>query len=403
MRKISNSILILGILVQHVQAQINEDTTGHRKKIHFSVVPGLSFVKANDHKEIKNASVNLFFGYSKGIDGFEVAGLGNITHGDVRYFQGAGLLNVVHGNQTGFQGAGLVNLVSKKSNGFQGAGLINVSGDSLIGMQGSGLINLCGTNVKGIQAAGLINVAGKNTTGIQASGLINVSPSIKGLQAAGLINVAKHCEGNQISGLINVTKSIKGSQIGVLNFADSCTGVPIGFLSFVRNGYHKIELSADEIFYTNFAFRTGAKQFHNIFSVGVTPQKKQHQLWTFGYGLGSSFKLAEKLLLDIDLSANQINKINVPLAISEDSLTLNQRNQRLNLNNKVYVGVEWQFAKKISLAAGPVFNLMLTDDRNADYANVFSQLQPNYWYSKKVDDHLHMNVWVGARVAIRFL
>ena len=92
------------------------------------------------------------------------------------------------------------------------------------------------------------------------------------MQVAGLFNfVAHEIQGAQIGALLNYAEKVKGVQVGLLNIADSVHGVPVGFLSFVAKGYHKIEISADEIFYTNLAFRTGVSQFYNIFTAGVKP------------------------------------------------------------------------------------------------------------------------------------
>ncbi|HLP13296.1 MAG TPA: hypothetical protein VK177_15270 [Flavobacteriales bacterium] len=367
------------------QTLANNDTV--RNKVQLSISPGFDIVKTTNNETVKKASVNLLVGYAKGIDGFQVSSLVNICNGNARFFQGSGLVNVTNGNFDGFQGAGLINVVSKKTTGMQGAGLINVSIDSVTGMQGAGLANACIKHVEGAQIAGLFNYA-TSVNGAQLGGLFNCGGNVKGSQIAGLFNVAKNVTGSQISGLINV--------------ADSVSGASIAFFSFIRKGYHKLELSADEVFYTNVAFRTGTDKFHNIFSIGVTPEKKNKQLWTCGYGIGSSIKLKEKLWLDIDVSANNVLKVNSPLWGTEDSTSLNNRNGRLNLNNKLHVGVEWRFAKKISVSGGPVFNLMLADERNANYQDVFSKVRPNYLINQKVSNHIFMNVWVGARLAVRF-
>jgi hypothetical protein len=363
----------------------NNDTS--KSKIQFSISPGFDIVKTTNTETVKKASVNLLVGYAKGIDGFQVSSLVNVCNGNARYFQGAGLINVTEGNFEGFQGAGLINVTTKKTKGMQAAGLINVSIDSVIGMQG----------------AGLANATIKEINGAQAAGLFNYATSVKGVQMAGLFNCAGNIKGSQIAGLFNVAKNVKGCQIaGLINIADSISGAPIGFFSFVRKGYHKFELNADEVFYTNLAFRTGTNKFHNIFSVGITPEKKSKQLWTCGYGIGTSMKLKEKFWLDLDVSANNVLKINSPLWGSEDSASLNTRNERLNLNNKLYVGIEWRFAKKISVAAGPVFNVMLADERNTSYQDLFSKIRPNYLVNQKVSSHVFMNAWIGARVALRF-
>ncbi len=79
-------------------------------------------------------------------------------------------------------------------------------------------------------------------------------------------------------------------------------------------GYHQIEVSADEIFYTNLAFRTGVRQFYNIFTFGAKPNtfEKDETFWSFGYGIGTAPRLTNWLSLNVDVTANQVllgNKI----------------------------------------------------------------------------------------------
>jgi hypothetical protein len=325
------------------------------RKVQLGIVPPLSTNKLVSPNVTNNVSLNLLAGYSGGVKYAEVAGLLNVNRGDVHYFQAAGLANAVGG----------------KTKGFQAAGLSNV----------------CFDNVTGAQFAGLFNVNLKNTTGTQGAGLFNYSKTVRGAQVAGLFNF---------------TKKLKGVQIAPFNIADSSAGIPIGVFSFVKRGYHKIELSADEVIYGNIAFRTGVEKLHNIFTAGVGKIGVYHPLWSFGYGLGTSFHLSKKFLLDIDLVTNYYHKKSEPV-LNIDTLTMGTRNGLLNMNNKLYTGIEWQIAKKISLAMGPTLNIQLTDTQNADYANLFNQLRPSYLSSKMVDTNLRMNMWIGGKIAIRFL
>ncbi|MBI9069860.1 MAG: hypothetical protein JEZ09_21385 [Salinivirgaceae bacterium] len=72
-------------------------------------------------------------------------------------------------------------------------------------------------------------------------------------------------EGFQASVFLNVTNKLKGVQLGVFNYVDSLeSGLAIGFLSVVRNGYRAVEVSTNESFYANATFKTGTRQFYNI-------------------------------------------------------------------------------------------------------------------------------------------
>ena len=143
------------------------------------------------------------------------------------------------------------------------------------------------------------------------------------------MNVApRRIKGLQLSGLLNYATNVNGVQLGLINIADSVKGVQLGLFSFFMKGYHKIEISADEIFYTNLAFRTGAQQFYNIFTVGAKPDsfEEEQTQWTFGYGVGTSPRLTKWLSLNVDLTANQIVEGNTIEAV--------------NLLNKLFLGLK---------------------------------------------------------------
>lgn len=118
--------------------------------------------------------------------------------------------------------------------------------------------------------------------------------------------------------------------------------MPIGFLSFVNKGYHKLELAADEIFPVNISFRTGIRNFYNIITAGIRPENTDTITWSFGYGIGTAPKFSDKLFLNIDITANEVLKGNA---------------DKLNLVNKLYLGVDYQIAKKFSITAGASLNL----------------------------------------------
>ena len=105
----------------------------------------------------------------------------------------------------------------------------------------------------------------------------------RGSQIAAMTNFATaKLSGSQISAFYNHGRNVRGTQIGLFNYADTLGGVPIGLISFVKTGYHKLEISADEIFHANLAFRTGVSKFYNILSAGIMPEqnkdKKQTQI-----------------------------------------------------------------------------------------------------------------------------
>lgn len=334
---------------------------------------------------VNDYSFNILGGYSMGTRIVELGGLFNIDRADVSSAQFAGLFNTVGGKTDGAQFAGLGNLTRKKVTGGQFAGLFNANLDS----------------VDGGQFGGLFNINGRASRGTMFAGLFNVQPSYySGAQFAGLFNINTHrMEGVQVSGLINFAHKIKGAQIGFINYADSIQGVPIGFLSFVSRGYHKIEISTNEIFYVNAAFRTGIRQFYNILEAGIKPESMgnanpssaspKENIWYFGYGVGTAPRLSKRLSLNFDITASHINKGSFTNSIS--------------LLNKFYMGVDFQVAKLFSITAGATLNAYLTDSQYADNPSLFTDFSPTLIRDRTYSNGDNLRMWWGAKLGVRFL
>lgn len=391
----------------------------------FSVVPFIGTNHTLSGNVINDYSFNIFGGYSRGVRKLELGGLFNIVREDVEGTQFAGLFNAVGGKTSGVQLAGLANLNLDTVKGAQFAGLINLNWNSTKKLSAAGLINFTHKDSRGVhlaglgnmtlgkqegphiaglfnfstndagpaQVSGLLNFTAGGMKGAQASGLVNfAAKEVRGAQVAGLINVApRKITGAQVSGLLNYATKVKGVQIGIINIADSIKGVPLGFFSFVLKGYHQIEISADEIFYTNLAFRTGIRQFYNIFTVGAKPNSfnEDETYWTFGYGVGTAPKLTRWLNLNVDLTANQIVKGN----------TLDA----LNMLNKVYLGVEIQAVKKIAFTVGVTLNGYITDTTYNQYPDLFTDYTPNIIYDHAYSNDINLKMWWGGKVGLRFL
>ena len=373
---------------------------------------------------INDYSFNIFGGYSRGVrkleigtifnvdrdqvEGFQFAGAFNAVGGKVSAIQMAGLANLNLDSVKGAQFAGLINLNWNSSQRFSGAGLVNITNGSTIGVQVAGqgnftmgdqkgphiagLFNIATGSARPVQVAGLFNYAGDNFEGAQVGGLFNfVAKEVHGAQV-GLINATgNRISGAQVGGLINYATRVNGVQVGFLNVADSVHGIPLGFMSFVVKGYHKIEISADEVFYTNLAFRTGVRQFYNIFTAGVKPGsfEEDETFWTFGYGIGTSPRLTKWLNLNIDITTSQI--------VKGDNL------DAINLLNKVFVGVEFEPAKKIGLALGVTLNGQVTDTTYGQYPELFTDYNPDIKYDHTYSNDLNLKMWWGGKVGLRFL
>jgi len=386
---------------------LNVDDTIYRRA-QFSLVPFVGTNHKMSGNVINDYSLNILGGYSLGVRKGEFGGLANLVRGDVEGVQVAGLFNGVGGDVRGVQLAGLMNGNGQSSEGAQFTGGLNINlgqtravtvggiGNIAVGSseahQIAGVFNIAAQDKEVLQLAGVYNIAAGSMEGVQLGGVFNiVGKQIHGVQVAGVFNVASGTlEGAQISGVANFASKVKGTQIGLINIADSIDGVPIGFMSIVWKGYHKIEVSADEVFYHNISFRTGVRQFYNIFTAGAKPStyNDDKTTWSFGYGVGTAPRLSRKLFLNFDLTANQIVEGN-----SVD---------RLNLLNKLYVGFDYQAFKKLSFTMGATLNGYLTEDFSGDYPSLFTDYQPSVFYVRDFRDH-DLKMWLGAKIGVRFL
>lgn len=402
--------------MENINDTLNRDTQ-------VSFVPFVGTNGALSGNVINDYSLNILGGYSLGTRKVEFGGLFNAVRGDVDGFQAAGIFNAVGGNRRGVQFAGMFNAAAGSSHGAQFAGLFNFNWAGSNGVAGAGLFNYSHANARAVtfaglgnftlgqhegpqlaglfnfalrdarpaQLAGLLNFTGGTMTGTQLSGLVNYSTHLTGSQLAGILNVVSGTvRGSQVAGLVNYGTTVHGSQVGLLNICDSIQGIPVGLLSIVGKGYHKIEISADEIFYNNIAFRTGVRQFYNIIFAGAQPQTygRSQTTWTFGYGLGTAPRLNRWLSLNIDLTSQQVvsgGKIEGP-----------------NVINKLTIGTDFQTSKHFSIATGLTLNGYWSD-LDKQQPTLFNDYTPHFFGSHTSSQNISRQFWLGAKVAIRFL
>jgi hypothetical protein len=374
----------------------------------FSVVPFIGTNHKLSGNVINDFSFNLFGGYALGVRRFEMGGVFNIDRGDVQGVQLAGVLNATGGKVKALQLAGLfnanydtaeavqlaglINFNWGSIRGFTGAGVMNITREDSRALQMAGVANITAGNQKGPQFAGVFNIVTKDAGPLQMAGVYNVSAGdMRGIQIGGVFNVAaKKMKGAQIAPVFNYGRNVKGAQIGLINISDSIQGIPLGLLSFSNHGYHKIEIAADEIFYTNIAFRTGVHQLYNIFTAGAKPDtfEGDSTYWTFGYGIGTAPKITRWLSMNFDITTNQIVD--------------RKKIEEINLLNKLYIGFDVQLLKKMSLTFGATLNGYVTKTGYDGYSPLFTRYEPNIIYDKNFND-LNLKMWWGAKVGLRFL
>lgn len=378
------------------------------KDIQISILPFVGTNGWNSGRTINDYSINFFGGYSRGtrqielgffvnadrndVSWLQIAGIGNLVGRNVYGIQGAGVFNITGGEVKAAQLSGITNINFGEARGVQAAGIVNLNLKSADGVLAAGVANIVLKSSKGVQVAGLTNIQLDGYHGTQVAGVVNVNKLyIKGSQLAGIANVATdYVGGSQISGLFNYARNVKGFQFGLVNVADSLSGVPIGLISVVKKGYHKLEISADEIFYTNLAFRTGVRKFYNILHVGFKPSSLllAETVWSFGYGVGTARKVTPWLDLNLDLSADHVNK---------DGFT-----NSLSLRNKAYVGFDARLARQFSIAIGVTLNGYVTSKSFTQYPQLFTDFHPSIFSDKNLGDNNNLKMWWGARVGLRF-
>lgn len=413
-----------------------------------SLLPYIGTNRQLSGNVVNKFSYNILAGYSMGVRVLEISSGVNIVRGDARYFmvggvnlvggktEGVQLASVFNRTQSlrGVQVANIFNSVKCNVDGVQLASIFNHAEQSLKGAQISGVFSTADTakgaqvsgvfskarfldgaqvsgvaniakgtanpgqvagvvsyidgSISGVQLAGVANSA-KQVVGMQASGIANRAETIRGAQLSGIYNQADTVIGIQSCGIINRTKVLKGAQFGLVNLTDSGDGIAIGLFCYNKKGYHQLEVSADELFYTNIAFRTGSHRFHNILTVGVRPDNLgSHTLWTYGYGFGTSVALYKGMMLDADLYSNNV------IAGGNDS----DENQLY----KVYLGFDKRIGRQTSLAFGITTNLFTYKDTQIGNGMMLSEAIPYTIWSRSADKGRTFCGWIGGRVALRF-
>ena len=364
------------LIMTHSFAQDQQDSEkqieNKKRAAQLSLVYPLGTNGIDADQYINNFSLNVWAGYAAGVQGFELAGLGNLIRQDVQGFQGAGLANVVGRDSRGFQVAGLTNLVKQDVSGIQLAGIGNLAGGSITGMQASGIFSFTNGNVTGSQLSGQANFAKGDVSGGQVSSLANFAGGkVKGLQLGTLVNYAGVLSGVQI-GLVNIVRKYE-------------KGATIGFINIVKGGYSKFELSGDDITLLNGGYKSGTKRLYGIVTAGIDPDKER---WVYGLGFGTQIDFKGRFFGNVESTLSHVLS-------TERKLDGNYLLQRLYLNMgyTVFGGVQ--------VVAGPVLNIYF-EDFNNDPEDTFSDIKPDNAWWETSNDNWNIYLYPGYKVAVRF-
>ncbi len=364
----------------HEKVKADESNAEEIKPLHIGFIFPLSsnFIKAPEYTN--HLSFHALVGVSKGLEGVEVSGFGNVTKQSVKGSQIAGFFNVTGGAVEGVQAAGFTNISRGSVRGAQFAGFINIGSDSAYSTSFAGFGNIRNGYVKGGQFAGFINTA----------------EDIKGVQAAGFINTAKDVHGTQLAGFINKARKVKGVQIGVINFADTVDGISLGIFNFVKHGYRRLEFFGTEAFHANVAFKIGVPKFYTIIAGGAKFQ--EDFTWGYGFGFGSQFNMSDSWKLSLDLTSNQV------MEGQDRHLTFDKgryyfNSNYLNINNNLKVGFDKVFHRYFAITFGPTFNVMVSKRENILHGE-HSTFAPYYIFNRTSANN-NVKMWPGFFVGVR--
>ncbi len=400
----SRIIFLAAIVIMSQSVFADSGDSTRTAPLHLSFITPLGTNGMESWNTTNNLSVNMFAGFSGGLNGIEFAGFANALKGDMKGVQLAGFCNNTFGvaegaeiagfwnyNQKwvkGFQAAGFANAAIGYVDGFQASGFANYADGVSFG-QFSGFANLSTDKTSGMQASGFSNVAVGDMKGVQGAGFANLTVGDHfGVQAAGFTNVTTgRTKGIQASGFLNYTKKLSGVQVGVFNYADSVeNGMPIGFLSFVKNGYLDLEIGGNESLFGTISVKTGVKRFYNILSVGGS-LRGDRLLWGWGYGIGSQLAVAKRM--DISLEA-------ISYHLNEDAWFSGD----INLLNRASATLSYNLNSRFSVYAGPALNVWLS---NVDKDGVpYTEAPLDAWAMyKKARNRTEVTIYPGLSAGIR--
>jgi hypothetical protein len=323
---------------------------------------------------INNASLNILAGVSGGVKGAEIGGLANYAAGDI----------------TGVQLGGLVNASTGRLKGSQIAGLANYNHQATVGVQLGGILNINNAEITGTQVGGIANYNRQQLKGVQVGGITNITVGdVKGLQLSGIANIATgRASGAQLS-LFNYSKVFKGFQLGLINIVDSMeSGAALGLFTFVRNGYHKFEVEANETFFANATFKSGVNSLYTIYTVSYG-RKNNTDYWAPGLGLGFLTSVGSKFDINVDLVAKQVNE--------GEWWT-----EELNMINTLSVNLAYKFKDNFSAFIGPAINVSVSGRKDEEGNLIGNSLVPEWAFYDQVHSGKRVQMYLGLRGGIRF-
>ena len=162
----------------------------------------------------------------------------------------------------------------------------------------------------------------------------------------------------------------------------------------------RLEFSASEVMYGNFALKFGAHSFYNILHLGARwddvpyvdidgqEQTGRFISWSLGYGIGTAIRLSPSWLINLEALSMHVN---------ETEFWTND----LNLLNQLKLLFSVRTGRRSSFFAGPVGNLMLSKRIDEDSGIIGSNIMP-YTLWDEINNNRSIKAWIGFNAGIRF-
>jgi hypothetical protein len=271
-------------------------------------------------------------------------------------------------------------------------GTSSVDGGQSIRAVSIGALGARSNGIDGAAVSGLVNVDTGPACGLELAGLVNVAESVQGAQIGGIVNVAWHdARGLQV-GLVDVAGGgMRGAQVGLVNTSAKSANVQIGLLNFandadVQIGLVNVDLhgrllvdawTKPEAGTVLAGLKHGTAHTHAIYAFEMNVVTGRP--W-FVVGLGAHLTPSERVYVDIDA----LEHVEVPSSGAPNEL------------HELRVALGYRLAPRLSVFAGPTFNVLEANDLPRADA-------PGYAWALGSSSNVAYRAWAGAVAGVEGL
>lgn len=319
--------------------------------------------------------------------GLQFSGLANLAQGDLEGLQGSAGVNAAWGDISGLQAAGVANIAKNNVEGLQAAGAFNFAGADISGLQAASGANIAFGNIEGLMASGGVNIAKGTASGLLVSGILNYASELEGASISGGANIADELNGLQFAGLLNASRKARGLQIGLINYAQDFEGVPIGLISYYGNGRKNIDVRFSDGGFTDVGLTLGTHRVYNAAIFGYNTLLDRNV-----YRVGIAVGLEKNIQDAFENWQNETLYVNQEFSVLHHFEEDWQSDLNLLYSYKFLVGK--RFNNGFSVYGGPSYNAHISRvAASKDYS----------WYSLWSPERKgrQYRFWVGFTAGIR--